>query len=110
MGRQKSTILEDDCFRAMADPTRRTVMGMLARDELAVSKIAEQLSISQPAVSQHLAVLKRTRLVRERKQGRFRYYRADSAGLGPMVNWIARYKAFWDRKLERLAAVLDEIE
>jgi DNA-binding transcriptional ArsR family regulator len=81
MGRQKSIILEDDCFRAMADPTRRTVMGMLARDELAVSKIAEQLSISQPAVSQHLAVLKRTRLVRERKQGRFRYSGRTLPGL-----------------------------
>jgi len=110
MRRRKSTILEDDCFRGMADPTRRKLMGMLAREELAVSDIAERLSISQPAVSQHLAVLKTTRLVRERKQGRYRYYRADSAGLRPVVNWIARYKAFWDRKFERLATVLDEIE
>jgi DNA-binding transcriptional ArsR family regulator len=69
-----------------------------------------ELTISQPAVSQHLAVLKRTHLVRERKQGRFRYYRANSAGLRPVVNWIARYEAFWCRKLERLAALLDDIE
>jgi DNA-binding transcriptional ArsR family regulator len=94
----------------MADPTRRSVMGMLARDELAVSDIAGRLTISQPAVSQHLGVLKRSGLVRERKQGRFRYYRADPAGLRPVVNWIARYEAFWHRKLERLAALVDGVE
>jgi DNA-binding transcriptional ArsR family regulator len=94
MRKREPQVLEDDCFRAMADPTRRRVIAMLARDELAVSDIAKRLTISQPAVSQHLAVLKRTHLVRERKEGRFRYYRADSAGLRPIVNWIARYEAF----------------
>jgi DNA-binding transcriptional ArsR family regulator len=80
-----------DCFRALADPTRRAVLDLLARAELSVSDLAERFTISQPAVSQHLAVLRSARLVRERKQGRFRFYRANPAGLKPVVDWIARY-------------------
>ena len=97
-----------DCFRALADPTRRAVFGLLARSELCVSDLAHRFTISQPAVSQHLAVLRSARLVRERKHGRQRFYRASPAGLKPVVDWIAQYQSFWRRKMSRLGRVLDE--
>jgi len=100
----------DDCFRALADPTRRSVFSILARGEHTVSGITHRLAISQPAVSQHLAVLRAAHLVRERKAGRFRYYRANPAGLRPVVNWIARYENFWRDRLSRLETVLDKLE
>jgi DNA-binding transcriptional ArsR family regulator len=99
-----------DCFRALADPTRRAVLNLLARGELSVSDLAGRFSISQPALSQHLAVLRSAGLVRERKQGRFHFYRANPAGLKPVIDWIAGYEAFWRRKLARLSNLLDEIE
>ncbi len=102
------TARKPDCFRALADPTRRAVFSLLARGELSVSDLARRFTISQPAVSQHLAVLRSARLVRERKQGRHRFYRANPAGLKPVVDWIARYEGFWRRKMSRLAKLLDE--
>lgn len=102
------TARKPDCFRALADPTRRAVFSLLARGELSVSDLARRFTISQPAVSQHLAVLRSARLVRERKQGRQRFYRANPAGLKPVVDWIARYEGFWRRRMSRLAKLLDE--
>ncbi len=101
---------KSDCFRALADPTRRAVFNLLARRELSVSDMARRFAISQPALSQHLAVLRSARLVRERKNGRFRFYRADPGGLRPLSRWIARYERFWREKLSRLNRLLDQIE
>ncbi|HXR35006.1 MAG TPA: metalloregulator ArsR/SmtB family transcription factor [Candidatus Binataceae bacterium] len=93
-----SKALKPDCFRALADPTRRAVFNLLARGERSVSDLAQRFTISQPALSQHLAVLRAARLVRERKAGRFRYYRANPAGLKPVIDWIAQYEGFWRQK------------
>jgi DNA-binding transcriptional ArsR family regulator len=99
-----------DSFRALADPTRRAVLDLLARRELSVGDLAGSFAISQPALSQHLAVLRSARLVRARKAGRFRFYRANPAALKPVVDWILRYEGFWRRKLSRLSDLLDEME
>ncbi|MGO9062190.1 MAG: ArsR/SmtB family transcription factor [Candidatus Binataceae bacterium] len=104
------TARKPDCFRALADPTRRAVFNLLARGELSVSDLAQRFTISQPAVSQHLAVLRSARLVRERKDGRHRFYRANPAGLKPVVDWIAQHEGFWRQKMSRLDKLLDEIE
>jgi len=104
------TARKPDCFRALADPTRRAVLNLLARGELSVTDLAQRFTISQPAVSQHLAVLRSARLVRERKDGRHRFYRANPAGLKPVVDWIAQYQSFWPQQLSRLGKLLDEIE
>jgi len=101
---------QTDCFRAIADPTRRKALKFLARRELTVSDLAQRFTISQPAISQHLAVLRSAGLVRERKQGRFRYYRADPAGLRPLVTWITEYEKFWRDKLSKLESVLDRMK
>jgi DNA-binding transcriptional ArsR family regulator len=101
---------ESEIFRALADPTRRTVYQRLAGRELSVSELREGLDISQPAVSQHLAVLRGAGLVSERRQGRFAYYRIEPAGLAPLIDWVARYQAFWPERIEKLKEVLKEMD
>ncbi|HEV7136449.1 MAG TPA: ArsR family transcriptional regulator [Steroidobacteraceae bacterium] len=64
---------------------------------------------SQPAISQHLAALRRAGLVSERREGRRAYYRSDPAGLGPLADWMERYRQFWPERLQKLRRVLKEI-
>lgn len=98
--------LEVDIFRALGDPTRRAVFERLAAREMSVSELKTGFSVSQPAISQHLAALRGAGLVTERREGRFSYYRADPAGLAPLLDWIERYRVFWPERLGRLKTVL----
>ncbi len=66
--------------------------------------------ISQPAVSQHLAVLREAGLVSERREGRLVYYRVRPKGMRPLVDWITHYQAFWMDKVEGLQALLEEMD
>ena len=103
-------MIEAEIFRALADPTRRAVYERLAGGEMSVSELRTGMSVSQPAVSQHLAVLRGAGLVSERRAGRNAYYRADPQGLEPLLGWIERYRAFWPERLERLKAVLKDMD
>jgi DNA-binding transcriptional ArsR family regulator len=101
---------EDVVFRALADPSRRAIFEMLTRGEAPVKDITAGFTISQPAVSQHLAVLRDAGLVSERREGRLAYYRVQPEGLRPLIDWIAHYQAFWVERLDRLQDVLEEME
>jgi DNA-binding transcriptional ArsR family regulator len=101
---------EAEIFRALADPTRRAVYERLAAGEMTVSELRGGMTVSQPAVSQHLAVLRGAGLVTERRTGRNAYYRADPQGLEPLLGWIERYRAFWPERIERLKAVLKDMD
>ena len=99
-------MIEAEIFRALADPTRRAVYERLTASEMSVSELRAGMSVSQPAVSQHLAVLRGAGLVVERRAGRNAYYRADPKGLDPLLGWIDRYRAFWPERIEKLKTVL----
>lgn len=103
-------MIEAEIFRALADPTRRAVYERLAGGEMSVSELRTGMSVSQPAVSQHLAVLRGAGLVSERRAGRNAYYRVDPQGLDPLLGWIERYRAFWPERIERLKAVLKDMD
>lgn len=96
-------------FAALADPSRRAILGRLAAGEASVKTIVAGLRISQPAVSQHLAKLRAAGLVSERREGRFVYYRAEPEGLRPMVDWFAHYQSFWTEHVDKLRALLEEM-
>ena len=101
---------ETDVFRTLADPTRRAVFERLCCREMSVSELKAGFAVSQPAISQHLAALRGAGLVSERREGRFAYYRAEPDALGPLVDWVDRYRSFWPERLEKLKAVLKDIE
>jgi DNA-binding transcriptional ArsR family regulator len=103
-------VAKSDVFRALADPTRRAVLERLARGETTVSQLNAGFDVSQPAISQHLAHLRRAGLVMERRVGRHAYYRVRPDGLTPLIDWIARYQAFWSERLERLQGLLKEMD
>ncbi|MGH8210913.1 MAG: ArsR/SmtB family transcription factor [Steroidobacteraceae bacterium] len=101
---------QTDVFRTLADPTRRAVFERLCHREMSVSELKAGFTISQPAISQHLAALRGAGLVCERREGRFAYYRAEPHALAPLVDWVDRYRLFWPERLERLKSVLKDME
>jgi len=101
----------DDLFKALADPTRRTLLERLLREgELNVRALTEQAGVSQPAVSKHLGVLKQAGLVLERPEGRVVHYRAEPRGLAPLMDWMRFYAVFWDERMDRLELLLKRMD
>lgn len=98
-----------ELFRALADPTRLAVFESVAQREMTVSELTGRFDVSQPAISQHLAALRNSGLVTQRKVGRNVYYRAHAAGMKPLVNWLNHYRGFWQDRLPRLRALLKEM-
>ena len=98
-------------FRALADPTRRAIFEQLTRQgEQTVHALTRYARVSQPAVSKHLAQLKRAKLVRHRHAGRETHYRAQPDALAPMVDWLNLYGAFWRDRFDRLEARLEKMD
>jgi DNA-binding transcriptional ArsR family regulator len=98
-------------FRALADPTRRAIFEELTRQgEQTVHALTRYAGVSQPAVSKHLTVLKRAKLVRHRREGRETHYRAQPDALAPMVDWLDLYGAFWRDRFDRLEALLERMD
>lgn len=97
-----------DPFSAIADPTRRQIIALLAQQDLTINEIAEAFDLTRPAISKHLRVLRATGLVVERKEGRAHVQRFHGEGLAPVSDWIRTYEAFWDRRLETLKALLED--
>ncbi|HLT31132.1 MAG TPA: metalloregulator ArsR/SmtB family transcription factor [Myxococcaceae bacterium] len=107
---QSTPTAEDRIFQVLADPSRRAIFESLTRGEAAVKELTSRFSISQPAVSQHLAALREAGLVKSRREGRSVYYRVDPRGMKPLIDWIAHYRAFWTHHLERLEDLLEVME
>jgi DNA-binding transcriptional ArsR family regulator len=97
-------------FRALGDPTRRAVFERLMRAEAAVGQLTAAFEVSQPAISQHLSVLKEAGLVSQRRHGRHRYYRAEPEGLAPLLDWLSHHQSFWRAKGDALKRLLEELE
>jgi DNA-binding transcriptional ArsR family regulator len=98
----------DDVFRALADPTRRALLERLRRSEQSVRQLAEPFRMTQPAVSQHLRVLRDAGLVRARRDGREQLYRLDGRPLRRVRDWVGHYERFWHDKLDALDVYLEK--
>lgn len=102
--------MEQDIFKALADPTRRAIFEKLAGGGMNASALREGMAISQPAMSQHLAVLRTAGLVREERQGRFVNYEVDPDGLALIVQWLAKYRAYWPARIDALKDLLRDMD
>ena len=89
-------------FVALADPTRRRIVEMLARGPLAAGEIAGRFTITPSAVSQHLKVLRTAKLVRARVAAQQRIYELDTEGLAEIESWLDGVGPLWQKRLEAL--------
>jgi DNA-binding transcriptional ArsR family regulator len=99
-----------DVFQAIADPTRRQLLEMVADGERPVKALAESFRMSRPAISQHLRVLREAGLVTERKVGRERRYRLRAAPLREVRDWVRQYEWFWQDRFAALGQLLEDDE
>jgi DNA-binding transcriptional ArsR family regulator len=94
-------------FAALADPTRRRILAHLARGDKCVTHLAKPHAMSLPAVSKHLRVLEKARLLRRRRYGRVHEMRLDAKPLRQAAQWVEEYRKFWQGSLDRLAEYLE---
>lgn len=91
-----------NALEALADPTRRRILELVAADERTAGEIASHFSTSRPGVSRHLRVLRECGLVRVREDGRRRLYSLDPAPLAELDGWLATYRRLWTNHLDAL--------
>jgi DNA-binding transcriptional ArsR family regulator len=96
-----------DVFRAIADPTRRAIIGMVAKEPANVNTIAEQFDVSRQAISLHLKILAECGLLTMKQQGRERICEAKLAKLSEVLEWTTQYKQLWETKLDALGKFLN---
>jgi DNA-binding transcriptional ArsR family regulator len=99
-----------DVFQAIADPTRRQIIGLVAQQPLNVNAIAEKFDITRQAVSLHVRILEECGLIMIRQQGRERYCEAQLQQLNEVAAWVQQYKQFWEQKFDALENYLDTIQ
>jgi DNA-binding transcriptional ArsR family regulator len=96
-----------DVFQAIADPTRRAIIQMLAKKPLNLNAVAGNFDISRPAVSKHIRILTECGLVIIEKKGRERYCNVNLESLREVSAWIDQYRRFWNKKLDALEDLLN---
>ena len=96
-----------DVFQAIADPTRREIINMIAHQSLNLNSVAEHFDISRPAISKHIKILTECGLIVIKQQGRERYCEAKFQKLNEVSEWIDQYKVFWTKKLDALEDFLE---
>jgi DNA-binding transcriptional ArsR family regulator len=96
-----------DVFQAIADPTRRKVLQLLAEGDLPISEITSHFSMSRTAIAKHLHILSEAELVSGRKVGREKRFRLQPEPLAELKQWLSFYDQFWDNKLSILKHVIE---
>jgi DNA-binding transcriptional ArsR family regulator len=99
-----------DVFQAIADPTRRQIINMIAGQQLNLNAVADKFDISRPAISKHIKILTECGLIVINQQGRERYCEAKLDKLNEVSNWVEQYRQFWNAKLDSLELYLDELQ
>src|SRR5271169_2020530 len=97
-------------FAALADPTRRAILARLASGEASVTELAEPFEMSMPAISKHLKVLERARLIGRGREAQWRPCRLEAAPLKEIADWIEHYRRFWEQSFDRLDDYLRELK
>jgi DNA-binding transcriptional ArsR family regulator len=98
----------DLIFHALSDPTRRAILKKVSSRERTVTELARPFSMSLAAVSKHLKILDRARLIRRSKRGSFYYVTLNPEALMNAEQWLARYQRFWETRLDSLSRLLEK--
>lgn len=97
-------------FAALADPTRRAILARLISGEASVTELAEPFEMSMPAISKHLKVLERARLIARRREAQWRPCQLKAGPLKDVADWVEHYRRFWEESFDRLDDYLHEIQ
>lgn len=99
-----------DVFQAIADPTRRKLLELVAGEEISITVISSHFTMSRTAVTKHLHILESAELIASRKVGREKLYRLEARPLQQLQTWLAFYEQFWDNKLSTLKEIVENNE
>ncbi|MBS1511342.1 MAG: winged helix-turn-helix transcriptional regulator [Bacteroidetes bacterium] len=99
-----------DVFQAIADPTRRSIIHLIASQPLNLNAVADQFNISRPAISKHIKILTECGLVVIKQQGRERYCEAKLDQLNEVSAWVEQYRKFWNTRFDALETYLEKIQ
>ncbi len=99
-----------DVFQAIADPTRREILNMIAYKPLNVNTVAEKFDVSRTAIYKHIKILTEAGMVVMKQQGRERYCEAHLGQLKQVADWAEQYREVWNARLDSLEAYLEEIQ
>jgi DNA-binding transcriptional ArsR family regulator len=99
-----------DVFAALANPVRREILAQLRHGPVAVNELASKFELGRPAISEHLQVLRRAKLVREQPRGRQRYYHLDPRPLSEVETWLHAFTKYWNKRLAAIEEILNEAE
>jgi len=99
-----------DVFQAIADPTRRAIISMIANENMNLNSVAERFDISRPAISKHIKILTECGLVSINVQGREHFCEARLEKLNEVNEWVAQYKKFWEEKFDALEVYLQKLQ
>jgi len=99
-----------DVFQAIADPTRRAIINVIAAQSMNLNAVAENFDVSRPAISKHIKILTECGLIEIKQQGRERYCEAKLQKLGEVSDWVEQYKQFWNAKFDALENYLEELQ
>jgi len=105
-----SSAARRDVFQAIADPTRRQIINLIARKSMNLNTIAENFDMSRPAISQHIKILTECGMVVIKQQGRERYCEAKLDALSDVSDWVDQYRKFWNTKFNSLDTYLEKIK
>lgn len=95
-------------FRAIADPTRREIINLLALQDMSVGEVAQQFDMTRPAVAKHLGILKEADLITVHKDGRRNVNSLRPEALKTVADWLNYFDRFWDEKLAKLKQIVEE--
>ena len=96
-----------DVFQAIADPNRRAILSLLAKQRMTLNGVAENFRISRPAVSRHIKILKECGLVIVSPHGRERFCEARFDRLNEVTEWVKQYRQLWEQRFSRLDDLLE---
>ncbi|MFC0318510.1 MULTISPECIES: ArsR/SmtB family transcription factor [Olivibacter] len=96
-----------DVFQAIADPTRRAIIQLIAKQPLNLNTVADRFDISRPAVSKHIRILTECGLITIHQKGRERFCNANLRSLKEVSEWVEKYRTFWNDRLDTLEDLLN---
>ena len=99
-----------DIFQAIADPTRRAIIALIALQAMTPNAIAEHFDTSRQAVSKHLRILTECELISQEQKGREIYYRLEMEKMKEIDKWLEQYRKIWESRFEQLDTLLTELK